>query len=229
MRCIKSYTYLTVNFFSVSSDEVERLARDYRMRLYRTSVKEDLNVAAVFQHLAENYVSRIRSYSETAFTDPPLPMVQIGSSSRPAYITPSSKSVAASATGNGYLSRSSRSNNKSSSSSSPTNGYISHFNNNNKRYSSGIGNQSNNNSKHIYSVSPHHNPHHYGYGGSGNSGGYASFSPQDYLNNPMFDTLHHRRYWPTERTITLRPLGNITKKNVMNKKLPINRNSCKVL
>lgn len=209
------------------------MARDYRMRLYRTSVKEDLNVAAVFQHLAENYVNRIRSYSETAFTDPPLPMVQIGSSSRPAYITPSSKSMAASATGNGYISRSSRSKNNNASSSS-SGGFITHFNNNNnnKRYSNGgMGGPppGNNNNKHIYSVSPHHSSHLYGYGGAGNSGGYASFSPQDYLNNPMFDSLHHRRYWPTERTITLRPLGNITKKNVINKKLPINRNSCKVL
>ena len=30
------------------------------MKLYRTSVKEDLNVAVVFQHLAENYVNKVR-------------------------------------------------------------------------------------------------------------------------------------------------------------------------
>jgi hypothetical protein len=29
------------------------------MRLYRTSVKEDLNVGSVFQHLAENYVNKV--------------------------------------------------------------------------------------------------------------------------------------------------------------------------
>ena len=29
------------------------------MKLYRTSVKEDLNVAVVFQHLAENYVTKV--------------------------------------------------------------------------------------------------------------------------------------------------------------------------
>ena len=29
------------------------------MRLYRTSVKEDLNVSVVFQHLAENYVNKV--------------------------------------------------------------------------------------------------------------------------------------------------------------------------
>ena len=30
------------------------------MKLYRTSVKEDLNVGVVFQHLAENYVNQVR-------------------------------------------------------------------------------------------------------------------------------------------------------------------------
>ena len=39
--------------------EAERLAADCNMKLYRTSVKEDLNVAVVFQHLAENYVSKV--------------------------------------------------------------------------------------------------------------------------------------------------------------------------
>ena len=29
------------------------------MRLYRTSVKDDLNVGSVFQHLAENYVNKV--------------------------------------------------------------------------------------------------------------------------------------------------------------------------
>ena len=29
------------------------------MKLYRISVKEDLNVAVVFQHLAENYVNKV--------------------------------------------------------------------------------------------------------------------------------------------------------------------------
>ena len=30
------------------------------MRLYRTSVKDDLNVSVVFQHLAENFVNKVR-------------------------------------------------------------------------------------------------------------------------------------------------------------------------
>ena len=34
------------------------------MRLYRTSVKEDLNVDDVFQHLAENYVNNVKSFNE---------------------------------------------------------------------------------------------------------------------------------------------------------------------
>ncbi len=31
------------------------------MRLYRTSVKEDINICNVFQHLAENYVNQVKS------------------------------------------------------------------------------------------------------------------------------------------------------------------------
>ena len=44
----------------VSLYEAERVASDCQMKLYRTSVKEDLNVDLVFQHLAENYVKKIR-------------------------------------------------------------------------------------------------------------------------------------------------------------------------
>ena len=35
------------------------MAGEAGMRLYRTSVKEDLNVGSVFQHLAENYVNKV--------------------------------------------------------------------------------------------------------------------------------------------------------------------------
>ena len=45
----------------ISSYETERVASDNRMKLYRTSVKEDLNVDLVFQHLAENYIKKVRS------------------------------------------------------------------------------------------------------------------------------------------------------------------------
>ena len=44
------------------SDEVEWLAKELRMRLYRTSVKDDLNVGAVFRDLAESYVDKVNSY-----------------------------------------------------------------------------------------------------------------------------------------------------------------------
>ena len=39
--------------------DAEKLATECRMKLYRTSVKEDLNVGVVFQHLAENYVNQV--------------------------------------------------------------------------------------------------------------------------------------------------------------------------
>lgn len=40
-------------------EEVETLARELHCRLYRTSVKEDLNVSQVFQYLAEKYLSQL--------------------------------------------------------------------------------------------------------------------------------------------------------------------------
>ena len=49
-----------VSFF-ICREEVDRLARECRMRLYRVSVKEDINVGGLFQHLAENYVNKLRS------------------------------------------------------------------------------------------------------------------------------------------------------------------------
>jgi len=75
-----------------------------------------------------------------------------------------------------------------------------------------------------------------GMSNSSNGVGYSSFSPQDYLNNPMFDSLNasrHRRYWPTsggassDRTITLRPLMSTPKRNV-HKRFQLTE-SCKVL
>ena len=39
------------------------------MKLYRTSVKEDLNVAVVFQHLAENYVNKVIHFKIKHDTD----------------------------------------------------------------------------------------------------------------------------------------------------------------
>merc|ERR1719228_141933 len=45
----------------IEQQEAESISKDYNMKLYRTSVKEDLNVGMVFQHLAENYVNKVDS------------------------------------------------------------------------------------------------------------------------------------------------------------------------
>ena len=55
-----SHLLLAATSFSPSTRlEAERLAAECSMKLYRTSVKDDLNVAVVFQHLAENYVTKV--------------------------------------------------------------------------------------------------------------------------------------------------------------------------
>ena len=48
----------------VSRNEAESIALHYGMRLYKTSVKEDLNVDIIFQHLAENYIEKVRESQE---------------------------------------------------------------------------------------------------------------------------------------------------------------------
>ncbi|XP_032817587.1 ras-related protein Rab-23-like [Petromyzon marinus] len=45
---------------AVHSDEAEALARKLRLRFYRTSVKEDLNVNEVFKYIAEKYLMRVK-------------------------------------------------------------------------------------------------------------------------------------------------------------------------
>lgn len=40
----------------ISREEAEDLARRLKLRFYRTSVKEDMNVSEVFRHLAEKYM-----------------------------------------------------------------------------------------------------------------------------------------------------------------------------
>lgn len=68
------------------------------------------------------------------------------------------------------------------------------------------------------------------------SGNEPHFStPQEYLSSPMFESLNQRNgsgknvlTW-ADRTITLRPLGQLKrKKNTLSKKLPV-KNGCKVL
>ncbi|XP_068211127.1 ras-related protein Rab-23 [Palaemon carinicauda] len=64
---------------TVKPEEVESFARDCRMRLYRTSVKEDLNVDQVFNYLVERYLALIsqpediystKDVTETIFGNP---------------------------------------------------------------------------------------------------------------------------------------------------------------
>ena len=49
------------------------MAQRCHMRLYRTSVKEDINICNVFQHLAENYVNQVKS-AATMMSQLPLQM-----------------------------------------------------------------------------------------------------------------------------------------------------------
>jgi len=46
---------------NIFRQEAEALSKECNMKLYRTSVKDDLNVGVVFQHLAENYVNKVIS------------------------------------------------------------------------------------------------------------------------------------------------------------------------
>ena len=62
------------------------------MRLFRTSVKEDLNVGPVFQHLAEAHVAKVKAFMDDDDEEPQV-AARIGSRARP-FIT------AAAATGN---------------------------------------------------------------------------------------------------------------------------------
>ncbi|CAG09432.1 unnamed protein product, partial [Tetraodon nigroviridis] len=44
----------------IKNEEAEALAKRLKLRFYRTSVKEDLNVIEVFKYLAEKYLQRLR-------------------------------------------------------------------------------------------------------------------------------------------------------------------------
>ena len=61
--------------------------------------------------------------------------------------------------------------------------------------------------------------------------GYAT--PQEYLNNPMFESLNrNRNFWlkeAAERTIVLRPLSNLARKKNFHKRSASSRGACKVL
>ncbi len=183
--------------FIISSEEVDRLAHECRMRLYRTSVKEDINVGGLFQHLAENYVNKLRSSPPPTSTssssydssvdsglgghsDMPRPIrdcngpmslqIQIGGHVR----TPPTLRTSIGSTGSGSSGHSS----------------ISHF---------------------------------------------SSISPQEYLANPMFDSLnehqrrHRRLYWPShDKTISLKPLV-VKRTRSLQRKLPPMKSGCRVI
>ena len=55
---------------------MESLARELHCRLYRTSVKEDLNVTQVFHYLAEKYLSQLDALDD--YCDPPQRSITIG-------------------------------------------------------------------------------------------------------------------------------------------------------
>ena len=182
-------------FFSICREEVDHLARECRMRLYRVSVKEDINVGGLFQHLAENYVNKLRS------SPPPT-----SSSSSSCYDSVDSSGHHASGSGpmslqiqiGGHVRTppALRTSIGSTGSSSSGHSSISHF----------------------------------------------SISPQDYLANPMFDSLNDNRrqrlYWPSlsnssssnndNKTISLKPLVVKRTRNLQ-RKLPPLKNGCRVI
>ena len=163
----------------VLRDEAERLAAESNMRLYRTSVKDDMNVGSVFQHLAENYVNRVKSYDAL---DTTYPSLQIGRQSP------------------GIIYQQTRPSNNQH------NGY-------NMVRTRNINNRSN----------------HINNGRRGVERRFSNYADPctDYLNSPMFNSLHNgRRYWPgVDRTITIKPLGI---KKHSNKGISL-KNACRVL
>ena len=44
----------------IKNEEAEALAKKLKLRFYRTSVKEDLNVSEVFKYLAEKYLQKLK-------------------------------------------------------------------------------------------------------------------------------------------------------------------------
>ena len=57
---------------TVDSAEVEKMSRSLGIQLIKTSVKENLNVPRVFEHLASQHLASVSKWS----SDPPL--IQIG-------------------------------------------------------------------------------------------------------------------------------------------------------
>lgn len=61
----------------VQQDEAEELAKKLKVRFYRTSVKEDLNVNEVFNYLAEKHLARLKQEQESE-QEKPQNIRQIG-------------------------------------------------------------------------------------------------------------------------------------------------------
>jgi len=55
---------LKVCWLLVSREEAEALAKKLKVRLYRTSVKEDFNVSTVFEYLSKRYIDSLRELDE---------------------------------------------------------------------------------------------------------------------------------------------------------------------
>jgi len=205
------------------------------MRVYRTSVKEDINVGNVFQHLAENYVHQWRLEQDLMRFDiggprslmwPPQHHQQVG--------------VASSSSGNsntsGNTNRSSsaspneadRSCNGSTASSNGSTGSVAGPQHPQQQQ------QQQRHMSHSVSSSGYFSLTDFGpppslrpsrsttsatAAAASNSVNSGYLSPQDYLNNPMFDSLNNASRGPKlswsigdgsgDRTITLKPLANV--------------------
>ncbi|XP_043246020.1 ras-related protein Rab-23-like [Amphibalanus amphitrite] len=76
---------------AIDAEEAEALARELKVRLYRCSVKEDLNVSQVFTYLAERYLAELRSWEEEEF-EPPRPVITTSLFSASGYKFPGKRS-----------------------------------------------------------------------------------------------------------------------------------------
>ena len=64
--------------FSLFSHEVEKFARNTGLKLFRTSVKENLNIGRVFQYLAERHIESVSRWSDESADEFSQPILQIG-------------------------------------------------------------------------------------------------------------------------------------------------------
>jgi len=62
----------------VDSHEVEKFARNTGLKLFRTSVKENLNIGRVFQYLAERHIESVSRWSDESADEFSQPILQIG-------------------------------------------------------------------------------------------------------------------------------------------------------